>query len=70
MGNMNPSWLVWSEAEIKCTVHFADHKLLYTRHYSLLVTALKYKPRILGPNFLVLVHKLSVILTALDYKPH
>ena len=34
--------------------------------------ALDYKPRILGPKiegFPFLVHKLSVILTALQYKP-
>ena len=33
-------------------------------------TALDYKPRILGPTFLVYVLKWSVILTSLDYKPH
>ena len=35
-------------------------------------TALDYKPRILDPNieeFPCLVHKLSVTLTALQYKP-
>ena len=40
---------------------------------SLFETALDYKPQILGPNieeFPCLVHKLSVILTALQYKPH
>ena len=33
-------------------------------------TALDYKPRILGPTFLVYVLKQSAILTSLDYKPH
>ena len=36
-------------------------------------TGLDYNPRILGPKieeFPCLVHKLSVILTALLYKPH
>ena len=33
-------------------------------------TGIRYKPRNLRPNFMFIVHKLSVISTALDYKPH
>ena len=39
----------------------------------MLIPALDYKPRILGPKieeFPCLEHKLSVILTAQQYKPH
>ena len=58
--------------ETICAVSLTDYSTHAIITHSWFETALDYKPRILGPNikgFPFIVHKLPIILTALQYKP-